>query len=466
MRFINKLYMFCLFTVILLVAGCNDDNKSDLRLDCDVAVNSFSLGDYEATIDHIAGTITIQVPDGTDVTNMIPAYTLSEGATTDLPAAKPANFALPVTMNVMNGDVYRQYTVTVKIDEADILSFKINNVYFGVINSKKKTIMVYVPLDMDVTRLTAVYTVTEGASATPENNALLDFTNPVKFTVKNRTATSEYMVTVVPTDMKRTAFVGTAATVDDLENPEEKAAAKWMLDNVSAAEYISFSDVASGNVELGKYSVIWWHWHVNNYSDAVGLPAAATSSIDAFKAYYNSGGNLLLTRYALRYLEPIEITLDKKSPNNCWGGDESLPDIEISNAPWGISFKGHTDHPLFNGLQTATGKNYVAYMFDAGYAVTNSTAQWHIGTDWGGYDTKQMWEEKTGGIALGRSDGDADNESGAIVIAEFPKRATTGKVITIGSGAYDWYGAGVTTEGNYRSNLTTMTKNAIEYLSK
>ena len=461
---INKLYMLCLVAVILLATGCNDENESGLRLDCDVTVESFSLGDYKGTIDQVGGTITIQVPDGTDVSKMIPAYTLSDGATTDLPLAKPADFTLPVTMTILNGDVYRKYTVSVKVDEANILSFKINNVYIGVINQKDKTVTVYVPIDMDVTRLTAAYTLTNSASATPENNSLLDFTHPVKFTVKNRTATSEYMITVIPTDMKYTAFIGTAATIDEIVSLEEKAAAEWMVQNVSAAEYISFTDVANGSVQLGKYAVVWWHWHVDGYSDATGLPTAATASVEAFKQYYMNGGNLLLTRYATRYLEPIEITLDKRSPNNCWGGNEATP--EEVTTPWGVSFKGHTDHPLFKGLQTASGKNYIAYLFDTGYKATNSTAQWHIGSDWGGYATKQAWESSTGGIALGRSNGDADKEDGAIVMAEFPKRGATGKVITIGSGAYDWYSVGVTMADNYRSNLSIMTQNAINYLGE
>jgi len=464
MKVLNKIYTLCLIAVMLLAVGCDDSNTSNLKLDLDANVVSFNIGNYEGTIDQLEGTITVQVPDGTDITNMTPDMTLSEGATSDLPSEKPVDFTLPVTMTVVNGDVYRQYTVTVAIDEAKMLSFKINNSFFGVINSRNKTITVYVPTYLDVTRLTATYTITDGASATPENNALLDFTNPVTFTVNNRTATSDYVVTVEPTDMKLTAFIGTAASVDAIESPEEKAAAQWMLQNISASEYISFSDVANGTIQLGKYTAIWWHWHVDGYNDAVGLPTAATTSVELFKSYYNGGGNLLLTRYALRYLEAVEITLDKRGPNNCWGGSESTP--EIAGSPWGISFKGKTDHPLFAGLQTATGKDYIAYMFDAGYGVTNSTAQWYCGADWGGYPTHQDWENTTGGIVLACSDGDAERDNGPIVMAEFPKRGSTGKVIAIGSGSYDWYGSGVTTEGNYRSNLTRMTQNAIEYLSE
>ena len=462
--FYKYIYSFSIIAFAALMGSCDNSNTSELNLDCDANITSFSLDGYEGTIDQTKGTITVQVPDGTDVAAMTLEYILSDGADADLVNKSTANFSLPVALLVSNGDIYRRYTVTVEIDKAKMLSFKINNSYIGTIDDEAKTITVYVPKSTSLTQLTATYTITDGAAATPENNALIDFSNPIAFTVTHRTATSTYTVSVIPTDIKYTAFVGTASSIDEIENPEEKAAAVWMLQNVSGAEYISFADINNGSAQLGKYSMIWWHWHVDGYSDATGVPSGATQAIQKFKDYYQSGGNLLLTRFATKYLASLEITLDKTSPNNCWGGSEDNP--EIAGSPWGISFKGHADHPLFAGLQTASGKDYVAYLFDTGYAVTNSTAQWHIGSDWGGYNTKEDWQNATGGIALGRSDGDADNESGAIVIAEFPKRGNSGKVISVGSGAFDWYGNGVTTTGVYRSNLTTMTKNAIEYLSE
>lgn len=447
-----------------VLGSCDESNPSNLNLKADVQIISFSLNGHSGTIDQTAQTITVNVPESADITAMTPQYTLTEGAKADLASGKAANFSLPIAITISNGNVYQKYTVIVKVDEAKIKSFTINGSYIGSINETTKAITVYVPQSTDVSKLTATYTTTDGATASPESGSVIDFTNPVIFTVTNNSAKTEYTVTVVPTNIQYTAFVGTAASVDQIESPEEKAAAEWMLQNISGSEYISFANVASGNVQLGKYSAVWWHWHVDGYSDATGLPIDATKAISAFKIYYQNGGNLLLTRFASRYIASLGISIDGKSPNNCWGGAESSP--EIASSPWGISFKGHTGHPIFKNLQTTSNKNYVAYLFNTGYAVTNSTAQWHIGSDWGGYSTKAAWENTTGGIALGRSDGDADNEAGAIVIAEFPSRSGSGKVIVIGSGAYDWYGNGTTTTGTYRSNLTTMTQNAIEYLAE
>ena len=97
------------------------------------------------------------------------------------------------------------------------------------------------------------------------------------------------------------------------------------------------------------------------------------------------------------------------------------------------------------------------YTCDAGYRITNSTAQWHIGSDWGGYPTTADWRTQTGGIDLGYG-GD-----GAIVAWEFPANGTRGGILCIGSGCYDWYSVDDVTE-HYHANVATMKQNAFNYL--
>ena len=100
------------------------------------------------------------------------------------------------------------------------------------------------------------------------------------------------------------------------------------------------------------------------------------------------------------------------------------------------------------------------YTFDAGYRTTNSTAQWHIGSDWGGYADKEIWREKTGGVDLGYG-GD-----GAIVAWEYPTDGTKGGIVCIGSGCYDWYAYGIDASADkYHANIGKMTENAINYLT-
>ncbi|MBR0201351.1 MAG: DUF4960 domain-containing protein, partial [Bacteroidaceae bacterium] len=92
---------------------------------------------------------------------------------------------------------------------------------------------------------------------------------------------------------------------------------------------------------------------------------------------------------------------------------------ELCGGPWSFRiFDGQNDHPLWQNLIAGDNPNEV-YCTDAGYHITNSTAQYHIGTDWGGYDNHAAWEARTGGKVLGVG-GD-----GAVVAWEYP--ATGGK---------------------------------------
>ena len=311
---------------------------------------------------------------------------------------------------------------------------------------------------MDITQLKGTFTGSDGVTVTPVSGSIQDFTNPVTYTATYRSAVTPYVVTVTQGNVIPTAFIGTASSVSQLTSPEEKAAAQWMMDNISMSEYISFKDVVDGKVDLGKYTAIWWHFHADN-GDNPPLPDDAKAAVEKFKVYYQNGGNLLLTRYATFYIKDLSIAKDERVPNNSWGGNEDSP--EITASPWSFPITGSESHPLFQDLRWKDGDKSTVYTCDAGYAITNSTAQWHIGTDWGGYADLNEWRNLTGGIDLARG-GD-----GAVVIAEFEPRANSGRTICIGSGCYDWYGKGVDASADYyHYNVEQMTLNAINYLCK
>ena len=98
------------------------------------------------------------------------------------------------------------------------------------------------------------------------------------------------------------------------------------------------------------------------------------------------------------------------------------------------------------------------YTCDAGYRITNSTAQWHIGSDWGGYADYATWRSKTGATDL------AYGGDGAIVAWEFPAANGHGGILCIGSGCYDWYSVAPLSEEGYHANVARMAKNAFNYL--
>jgi hypothetical protein len=334
----------------------------------------------------------------------------------------------------------------------------LNDTYVGKVDQLSKTISVVVPLTVDITQLKGTFTGSDGVTVTPVSGSIQDFTNPVTYTATYRSAVTPYVVTVTQGNVIPTAFIGTASSVSQLTSPEEKAAAQWMMDNISMSEYISFKDVVDGKVDLGKYTAIWWHFHADN-GDNPPLPDDAKAAVEKFKVYYQNGGNLLLTRYATFYIKDLSIAKDERVPNNSWGGNEDSP--EVVDGAWSFPIVGNESHPLFQDLRWKDGDKTRVYTFDAGYATTNSTAQWHIGTDWGGYEDLNAWRSLTGGIDV------ACGDDGAVIIAEFEPRANSGRTICIGSGCYDWYGKGVDTSVDYyHYNVEQMTLNAINYLCK
>lgn len=225
-----------------------------------------------------------------------------------------------------------------------------------------------------------------------------------------------------------------------------------MLNNIANSQYISFEDVQAGRVDLSECEIMWWHLHIDGGIDNMDkFEKAAPAAINALvkmKDLYNNGMNLLLTRYATYYAAKLGATLDGNNPNNCWGQSEESG--EIVGGAWNFFIQGHESHALYQNLVMNSGETDKVYTFDTGYRTTNSTAQWHIGSDWGGYTTNEVWRTNHGGVDLGYG-GD-----GAIVAWEYLSEGSRGGIVCIGSGCYDWYAYGMNLQ---RTNTMAMWPN-------
>jgi hypothetical protein len=181
------------------------------------AITAYSFvgfGGFAGVINEPAKTIAVALPFGTDVTNLIAAFTttgasVKVGATVQTSTATPNNFTAPVAYIVTAADgTTATYTVTVTITAAatkaiTAYSFVGFGGFAGLINEAAKTITVNLPVGTDVTNLIATFTstgvsvkvgaTTQTSGATPNN-----FTAPVTYTVTAADATTAaYIVTVV-----------------------------------------------------------------------------------------------------------------------------------------------------------------------------------------------------------------------------------------------------------------------------
>ena len=451
--------LFIALIAFLALSSCSDENTSDLQLNESCSVENIVLDNYKGIVDLASRTITIRVPETYDVTNMkVTTLKLSASATSNIKEGDKLNMLTAQQLSIKNGDVFLDWTIKVLRDEAKITSFKINGIYNGIIDEAHKIISVYVPNTLDLHSLTPTIGLSENAKVSPANGIATDFTNPVTFTVTNNTASAQYTVKVTAIGKPTAVFVGLPATMNEL-NPEELTACKWMLQNIPNSLYASFSDIKNGSVDLSECKVIWWHYHKDGGVDGKeaferNAPEAVNAAV-ALRDYYNNGGSFLFTRYATNMPAEIGAVTNNAAPNNCWGQNEA--DAEKANGPWNFFIQGHTTHPLFQNLIMKSGEPNSVYTCDANYRITNSTAQWHIGTDWGGYDNLAKWRTETGAQDL------AYGGDGAVVAWEFPAIGTKGKILCIGSGCYDWYSID-NVPAHYHNNIAKMTQNAFNYL--
>ena len=460
------LNIFCALCIVCGLWSCSDDNVSDLQLSGDCMVESIALDNYEGIINLASRSIVVRLPEVYETSAMqVTKLSISDGASCNVKQGETLNLDAAKVLKVKNGDVFLNWTLSVLHDEARITSFVINDIYQGTIDQTAKTITVYVPGSIGLTSLVPTIVYSQNASITPATGVAQDFTNPVTYTVKNNSAEATYTVKVIAIDKPKALFIGEPSSMNDLD-PEAKAACQWMLGNVPGTLYASFADVEANTVDLSECKVIWWHYHFNGGVDGhdqfVAKAPYALSAVNQLRQYYENGGAFFLTRYATNLPSFIGATGDDEwtTPNNCWGQDED--GAELCGGPWSFRiFDGMNDHPMWQGLVQGDNSQEV-YCTDTGYHITNSTAQYHIGTDWGGYDNHAAWETRTGGKILGVG-GD-----GAVVAWEYPAKDGKGGIICIGSGCYDWYS--YTYEPGYtekfHKNIEIMTQNAFNHLMK
>ncbi|WP_284459577.1 DUF4960 domain-containing protein [Chryseobacterium sp.] len=456
----NTLQVLPLWMMLFITLfACDTRHEDDFMTRVSVHINAFSVTGVSGKIDNEADKIDITLPYGSKVTALSPQIAIPEGASVSPASGSIVNFTQAVKFRVKNGNIYKDYEVSVKAQNP-IISFKINGLY-ATVNQSNKTISLIVPEGTDLTTLQPVIETAPGVSITPSLGDTIDFTNPVQFTVSNANLTEVYTAKVsAPVNGPSIAFIGTASSRNSLTNPDEIAASDWLFSKYSGAIYLSFADVAAG-ASLNTIDVLWWH-----YDSTTALPAeAVTPNVTGkIKTYLNSGGNILLTSFASQYVDALGIVPAGKGPNNVFG--DFIPNGFADGSDWGISFIGNENHPVFAGLQTyETGK---ANLLKKNTFRLNHTAWWFL-PDWGGYTNGAGWRSQTGGNNLASEAWD-NALDGRVAIAEFPGGATSNKTcIVISMGAYDWYNE--TSNGNpsppndFIDNIRTLTSNSLNYLT-
>ncbi|MEW5847126.1 MAG: DUF5018 domain-containing protein [Bacteroidota bacterium] len=190
------------------------------------AILSYSINGVNGTIDAVNHTVTLTLPYGTNVTNLVATFTLSAAATakvgtTPQVSGTTANdFTSPVTYTVTAEDGSTQdWVVTVNITaastEKDILTFTIAGQVSSTIDAAAGTVTVVMPYGTNITSLTPTITVSQYATINPASGVAQDFTNPVTYTVTAQdNSTKTWTVTVTVQDVPLTKIYSIQYTTD------------------------------------------------------------------------------------------------------------------------------------------------------------------------------------------------------------------------------------------------------------
>jgi hypothetical protein len=164
------------------------------------SITGFSIMNMQATIVDSTNSITLILPPGTTLNKLAPFVTVSDKATVSPASLAEVDFTNPVvyTVTAENG-TQRKYTVRVtntRRTEKEINLFIINGLY-GNINKTNMIITLQMPVGTDITRLAPEINISEGAKVSPASREVINFTNPVSYTVTAEDGSiQKYTVTV------------------------------------------------------------------------------------------------------------------------------------------------------------------------------------------------------------------------------------------------------------------------------
>lgn len=277
----------------------------------------------------------------------------------------------------------------------------------------------------------------------------------------------------IPYITPKMAYLMTAATIQELPDDDERAAASWFIAQEDA-ELIQPSQIADLDADL--YPVIWIE--IDRVGLALGwenLPAeiTATETIDALRSYSANGGSLYLANMATQLTVPLGFVPDNMAPTVYGNGDGGTGgDVWVINPYLGWDFRNGSDqgfydrtaHAIYKGLILEDPNNY-GYenlpLIGPGQREDHNCL-WDCNIYGRGSqpDVIKNFEVTTNSLVLATWGHVRDHCVAGLV--EFYSNAEHGRCIANGLAAYEWnQNSG---PNPYQHNVEQLTKNILDYL--
>lgn len=284
--------------------------------------------------------------------------------------------------------------------------------------------------------------------------------------------------------LAQTPAIMVADKIDNLDF-QEYVAASWFTSTYSNGVVLNAADVTS--INPNEISCIWIH--IDRLAVGKGnLPEAfSASTIQALTDYVNAGGCLYLTKQATQLLTKIGRIAPAFEPNIYGDGDGGMgSDNWTLNAYFGYwqenpdnqgekfpdQIYDRTGHPTYDGLSTCddfpwstfpllgTGNPETSLWREDHNCLWDLNAYTYSST---GVNTLVKFEEDNNCQIIGTW-GHVQDYAVAGVIEFFPNVSGAGTIIANGLAAYEW--APRQGVNAFHSNITKLTDNTINYLSK
>ncbi len=279
--------------------------------------------------------------------------------------------------------------------------------------------------------------------------------------------------TTVPYIASKMGYLLTAATVADLPDDDERAAAEWFVSQENA-ELIRPEQLSDLDPDL--YSVLWIE------IDRVGLPLgwqnlpeAITSdaTLEALRQYSAAGGSLYLSNMATQLTVPLGFVPDDMAPTVYGNGDGGTgDDVWVINPYLGWDFRDGSDqgfydrtsHAVYSGLTLEDPNNYgypTLPLIGPGQREDHNCL-WDCNIYGKGAqcDVIKNFEVQNNALVLATWGHVRDHCVAGLV--EFYADTNHGQCIANGLAAYEWnQNSG---RNPYQGNIETLTRNILNYL--
>ncbi len=278
---------------------------------------------------------------------------------------------------------------------------------------------------------------------------------------------------MIPYITPKMGYLMTAATIQDLPDDDERAAAAWFIEQENA-ELIQPSQLADLDADI--YPVLWIM--IDRVGQPIGwenLPSEITSeeTITALRQYSANGGSLYLSNMATQLTIPLGFVPSEMSPTVYGNGDGGTgDDVWTINPYLGWDFRNGSDQGFYDRtshvvytsltLEDPNGYGYNSLPLIGPGQREDHNCLWDCNVyGKGNYpDVIKNFEVTTNSLVLATWGHVRDHCVAGLV--EFYANAEHGRCIANGFAAYEWnQNSGV---NPYQHNIEQLTKNILDYL--